>query len=414
MPINSGKGSALSRYTGDERAGVSLERVTPSCMLRQVNPGSNAASSRQPTSEKVRVLFLHSGTRAPLGADTWIQLLMMRHLDRDTHEVHLACAPGTSDTPTPTLSAARKIPNLAVLPVNLGPELFARSPLGRARAALETAPAAWHLARLVRYIKKHRIQILHTSDRPRDALACALLARLTGAKCVVHVHVTYGEWMSPMLRWSMGQADALIGVSEFVARSLVNGGYAASKTHAALNAINPKDWDYAIDPSGVRAEFGITPDALLMICVARIFRSKGQFDLIRAMGLLRDELPELKLLIVGADYPLGTHHSDELRALAVEQGIQNNVIFTGTRSDVARLIAASDVLAMPSFEEPFGLVFAEAMAMKRPVIALDNGGAREIIEHGKSGLLSPWQDTQALVANIRRLAQGRRAARPHG
>ncbi len=376
-------------------------------MLRAVTSGSNAASSKQQTPDKVRVLFLHTGTRAPLGADTWIQLLIMRHLPRDTHEVHLACAPGSADVPTPTLSAARQIPNLTIKPVNLGPELFARSPLDRARAALETAPALWHLAGLARYIKKHRIRILHTSDRPRDALACALLARLTGAKCVVHVHVTYGEWMSPMLRWSMGQADALIGVSEFVARSLVNGGYSPQKTHAALNAIIPKDWDYRTDPGSVRADLGIAPDALLMICVARIFRSKGQFDLIRAMGRLRGEFPQLKLLIVGADYPLGTHHSDELRALATEQGVAENVIFTGTRSDVQRLIAASDLLAMPSFEEPFGLVFAEAMAMKRPVIALNNGGAPEVVDHEQSGLLSTYEDEAGLVANIRRLAQDR-------
>jgi glycosyltransferase involved in cell wall biosynthesis len=329
----------------------------------------------------------------------------MRHLARESHEVHLACAAGTPDAPTPTLSAAQEIPDLTVRPVNLGPELFARSALGRIRAAVETAPAVWNLAALALYIKKHGIQILHTSDRPRDALACALLARATGAQCVVHVHVTYGDWMSPMLRWSMARADALIGVSQFVARSLVKGGYAAGKTHAALNAIIPKDWDYRLDSSGVRAEFGIAPEALVMVCVARIFRSKGQLDLIRAMGMLRSEFPQLKLLVVGADYPLGTHHSQELRALAIEQGVADNVIFTGTRTDIARLIAASDMLAMPSFEEPFGLVFAEAMAMKRPVIALDNGGAPEVVDHEKTGLLSPYQDTAALAANIRRLAQ---------
>jgi len=372
-------------------------------MLRAVNFASNAARAR-PTPEKVRVLFLHSGTRAPLGADTWIQLLIMRHLDRTKHEVHLACAPGTAQEPTPTLSAARTISALAVQTVNLGPELFARSRLGRLRAAAETAPAVWNLAALALYIKKHDIQILHTSDRPRDAAACALLARVTGAKCVVHVHVTYGDWMSRMLRWSLGQADALIGVSKFVAQSLVNGGYPAGKTHAALNAIIPADWDYTLDPAPVRRELGLAEDALVMICIARIFRAKGQYELISAMGRLKQELPHLKLLVVGADYPLGTHHSEELRELARREGVSGNVIFTGTRSDVSRLIAASDFLAMPSFEEPFGLVFAEAMAMKKPVIALDNGGAPEVVDHEKDGLLSPHGDVDALAANIRRLA----------
>lgn len=353
--------------------------------------------------DKVRVLFLHSATRPPLGADTWIHSLIMRHLDPETHEVHVAFSPGPRGSPTPTFTAIKDIPGLRLTHVNLGPELFAKSPLDRARAALETAPALWNLVELARYVRKNRIGIVHTSDRPRDALASVVLARLTGAKCIVHVHVTYGDWMSAMLRWSMARADALIGVSQFVARSLVGGGYSAAKTHAVLNAIDLGAWDYRTDSSTVRSEFGITPGDPLLVCVARVFRPKGQANLIRALASLRSELPNLKLMVVGQDYPPGTHHSQELRALARELGVADNVVFTGLRTDVARLIAASDILAMPSFEEPFGLVYAEAMAMKRPVIALDNGGTPEVVEHGKSGLLSPNDDIPALAANIRRL-----------
>jgi glycosyltransferase involved in cell wall biosynthesis len=353
--------------------------------------------------DKVRVLFLHSATRPPLGADTWIHSLIMRHLDREEHEVHVAFSPGPPDAPTPTFSAIRDIPGLRLKPVNLGPELFAKSAVDRARAALETAPALWNLLELARYIRKNRIGIVHTSDRPRDALASVILARLTGAKCIVHVHVTYGDWMSGMLRWSMSQADALIGVSEFVTRSLVSGGYSASKTHAVLNAIDLEAWDYRTDSSAVRGELGIPAGDPLMVCVARVFRPKGQANLIRALASLHAEFPKLKLMIVGQDYPPGTHHSEELRALARELGVSESVVFTGLRSDVARLIGAADMLAMPSFEEPFGLVYAEAMAMKRPVIAINNGGTPEVVEHEKSGLLSPNEDVPALAANIRRL-----------
>jgi len=83
--------------------------------------------------------------------------------------------------------------------------------------------------------------------------------------------------------------------------------------------------------------------------------------------------------------------------------IEENVVFTGQRSDVALLLAACDVFSLPSFEEPFGLVFAEAMAMKRPVVALTNGGTPEVVEHGKCGLLSPPGDIDALAANLLRL-----------
>src|SRR4029078_5171035 len=92
-----------------------------------------------------------------------------------------------------------------------------------------------------------------------------------------------------------------------------------------------------------------------------------------------------------------------LRQHASELDIEDNVVFTGQRSDIAGLLAACDVLALPSFYEPFGLVFAEAMAMKRPVVALTNGGTPEVVEHGKCGLLSPPGDVEALAANLLKL-----------
>jgi glycosyltransferase involved in cell wall biosynthesis len=350
---------------------------------------------------KTRVLFLHSATRPPLGADTWIHTLIMRYLDRSQHEVHVACAPGPSGEPTPTFAAVRAIPDLHIHSINLGPELFAKSGLGRIRAAIDTAPALWNMATLVAYVRKHRIQLVHTSDRPRDALASVILAALTGTKCIVHVHVTYGDWMNRMLRWSMGRADALIGVSDFVAHSLIEGGgYSAKKTRSVLNAIDLEKWNAEIDPEPVRIELGIARDAPLLICVARIFPPKGQEKLVRALALLRPEFPELKALIVGQNYPPGTHYSDELKALAQELGVTESLIFTGLRSDVPHLIAAADLLVMPSFEEPFGLVYAEAMAMGRPVIAFHDGGTPEVVDHGKSGLLSPAGDVSALAENI--------------
>jgi glycosyltransferase involved in cell wall biosynthesis len=80
--------------------------------------------------------------------------------------------------------------------------------------------------------------------------------------------------------------------------------------------------------------------------------------------------------------------------------VEDRVVFTGERSDIPQIMAACDVFSLPSFEEPFGLVFLEAMATERPVIASDDGGTPEVVEHGRSGLLSPTKDIDALTANI--------------
>jgi glycosyltransferase involved in cell wall biosynthesis len=110
------------------------------------------------------------------------------------------------------------------------------------------------------------------------------------------------------------------------------------------------------------------------------------------------------LLIVGQDLPgHGDSFTRELKQLASELKLSEHVIFTGGRSDVPRIMAACDVFTLPSFEEPFGLVFLEAMAMAKPVIAIDNGGTPEVVEHGRSGLLSPAWDIPALAGNISQL-----------
>jgi glycosyltransferase involved in cell wall biosynthesis len=325
----------------------------------------------------------------------------MKHLDPAAFQVHVACAKGPESAPTPTFEALSKISGVQVTPVNLGTELFRLPLVEKLRTALSDAPGvASSFAGLARYIRRHRIRIIHTSDRPRDALACVLLGRVTGAKSVIHVHVGYGNWMSRSLRWAIGNADALFAISRFVGRTLVAGGVTSEKIHVVLNAIEGERWDIGIDPAPVRRELGLTDSAKVVTCVARVFRPKGQVELVRAIALVQKAVPEVVLLLVGQDYPAGSNHSAELKELAEELGIGEHVVFVGQRSDIPRMMAASDVFAMPSFAEPFGLVYAEALAMQRPVVALGDGGTPEVVEHGKSGLLSPSGNIEELAGNL--------------
>ena len=100
-------------------------------------------------------------------------------------------------------------------------------------------------------------------------------------------------------------------------------------------------------------------------------------------------MPEVRLVIVGEDDPMahpgrGSYRA-ELEALVRELGLEEQVIFTGFRSDIPELMAAFDVFAMPSWDEPFGMVFLEAMAMETPVVAWASGGAPEVIANGETG-----------------------------
>ncbi len=347
---------------------------------------------------KTQVLFVSSAEYP--GADTFIHMLIMRTLDRGRFEVHVACP---SDTSSPGYQALAAIPDVRLHPSNFGPSLNGLSRPAKALQSVRLASTAAGFLTLARFIRRQGISIIHSTDRPRDALACAVLGKLSGVKSVIHAHIKHSEWLSGSVRWSMRQADALIGVSEFVARSLVDHGYDAAKTHAVLNAIDLPRWDFRLDGAPIRQSFGIPPGAPVISCAARLFRGKGQDVAIKAVAAIRSEFPDIRLLVIGSDDRLAMRESftAELTQLVSDLGISENVIFTGQRSDMPLLIAASDVFALPSDEEPFGLVFAESMAMKKPVAAIANGGTPEVVEHGKSGLLSPAGDVEALANNLR-------------
>jgi glycosyltransferase involved in cell wall biosynthesis len=222
--------------------------------------------------------------------------------------------------------------------------------------------------------------------------------------------------MGKSLRWSMAQVDALMSISNFVTQSLVDNGYSNERIYTVLNAIDLPAWDDRLDAAPVRREFGIPADAPVITCAARLFRGKGQDDVIRALPAVRAEFPDVRLLIVGKDdrQAMRTSFTDELKTLVAELGVTEHVIFTGQRPDMPAMMSVCDVFALPSYEEPFGLVYLEAMAMKKPVVGYASGGAPEVVDHGKSGLLSPPGNIGALAQNIVQLLRDSGARRQMG
>jgi glycosyltransferase involved in cell wall biosynthesis len=350
---------------------------------------------------RLPVLFVNTATRPPLGADTWVHLQIMRALDRSTHEPITACAFGTPESPTPTYAVARAIPGLELVRVNFGEEMYAPTTVQKIRGLVRTVPAVAGIARLARLIRTRDVKIIHTSDRPRDAAVCTLLARLTRAKCIIHVHVAYGEWMSPMLKKALLRADALVAVSEFVKQTLVASGHRERTTHVVLNASDAAELVPGVGRDDARSEFGAAPDDPVIITVCRLYPAKGVDLLVEAMAAVVARHPTARLIIVGQETE--PNYQATLQSSADRLGIGDRLTFTGRRDDVARLMAGADIFAMPSFEEPFGLVFTEAMALRLPVVALNSGGAPEIIEHESSGLLAEPDDVAAVSEHLLRL-----------
>ena len=345
------------------------------------------------------ILFLNTATQPPLGADTWVHVQVIDRLDRSQHAVHVACVLRNQQGETPTYRALKTTSEITLIGIDLGPELSRKSLATRVGTLLRTLAAVPSSLRLGLYIRRHQIAVIHTSDRPRDAFVAVLLGRLTRARSIVHVHVAYNEaWMGRLLRWSIRRADALIAVSDFVGRTLVAAGNQGERVHVVKNAIDPSRWIPESNRIATRDGLGIEPSSVVLLTVCRLFPEKGPGLLINAFALARREEPQMRLLVVGQEMTPG--YAQELADLASRLEVDDAVEFLGRREDVSSLMAASDIYAMPSFEEPFGLVFAEAMAMQLPVVALDSGGTPEVVEHGATGLLSQPNDTEALARNL--------------
>ena len=133
----------------------------------------------------------------------------------------------------------------------------------------------------------------------------------------------------------------------------------------------------------------------------RIARWKGQDVLIRALPYL----PDVRALIVGgALFQDDKEYLDELAVIAVNAGVQDRVMFAGSRNDVELLMPICDVIAHTSTApEPFGRVIAEAMFCGVPVIATKAGGALEIVYHDRNGILVETGYVEQLVDAISRL-----------
>jgi glycosyltransferase involved in cell wall biosynthesis len=350
------------------------------------------------TSSKTQVLFVNTKTQPPLGADTWVHIQIMRELDRSTNQLRAACAAGTPDLPTPTYRQLTAIADLRVHPVDFGSEQSGNSPVERATTLIGGVRAVRSLARLAFLVRVRRVQIIHTSDRPRDALACVLLARVTGAKCLIHAHSAYAAWMSPVLRWSLKRADGLVAISDYVAQSLVDSGHDPARIQVVLNAIDPAAWRPGEGRQAVRQELSISADAPVVTTVSRLYPGKGPEDLVRCLPALRSKHPDIVLVVVGEEIIPG--YKQHLCQVAQDLGVADAIRIVGFRSDIPDMMAAADVFAMASLAEPFGLVYLEAMAMRLPVVAYASGGTPEVVVDGITGLLSDPGDGGQLTANI--------------
>jgi glycosyltransferase involved in cell wall biosynthesis len=273
---------------------------------------------------------------------------------------------------------------------------------------------------------------VHVLEEPDDAIAVGALATFladAGAE-IVHNHMYRAELVGTRAAIALGEAghprpyvigtvhssrirsaedrdvlrrltprmDHLVAVSNAIVHKIAVERPSRVPVSLIHNGVDLQRYDHQEPCCTLRDEYVMAPSAQIVGVVARLEPEKGHSTLLDAWPLVLRAVPDAYLLVVGEG-----SRREALEAQVAELRIKDRVIFTGRRDDVPAVTAALDVAVLPSYREAQGLTILEAMALSRPVVASNVGGIPEMIENGRTGLLVPPHDPDALATAITRL-----------
>lgn len=253
--------------------------------------------------------------------------------------------------------------------------------------------------RLAQIVAEHQIEIIHAHHRNAGYFA-ELLCRRKHIPYVVTVH---DPWHATPFKKSHSRVfRRLIAVSDFLQQLLITRFHVPpERIRTIRNGVDPSRFEgiARAEAARFRSACGVGADEIVLSQISRISKVKGQFDLLHGLQLLPPDLP-YRCLIVGEG-----KERPRLERLAESLGLSRKVTFCGYQSNIPVVLAASDVMLLPSHREGLPLSIVEAMLSHVPVIAAITAGVPEIITHGKDGLLFQAGDIPTLATLIEQMVR---------
>ncbi len=267
------------------------------------------------------------------------------------------------------------------------------------RTSVEFSPSVWRASsQLARCLQQEPVDLLHAHTRVGQVVADRLSRRLR----VPYVTTWHGFY-----RWNLGRrlwpctGQRTIAISPPVRDHLQRAfGVPTDRLRLIPHGIDVERFSTSPDPTAqqeLRDRLGLAPGDPVVGTIARLVASKGIDRLIRSLPAIRLVAPATRLLIVGD----GEERS-RLEALAREQGVGRAVHFAGTLPDTHAALSLMDVFVfLPAEREGFGLSLLEAMAARRPIVAVrQGGGATWVLDESRVGLAVEPDDPVALARAI--------------
>ena len=279
--------------------------------------------------------------------------------------------------------------------VQLPPEKILTLPL---RNALDVPSAR----ELDRYVRRHRIEIVHAHMARDYSLASYAARRNRETKFVATRHVLFQ--LNKLHRHTLARATRVIAVSAAVARELRSQRILSDKQIVVIpNGVDIDRFERALagfDRFHYLRSIGLPSDCLLVGSIGELRTLKRHDDFIRAAALVAEQLPEAHFVLAGVDPTASGEVRASLEKLVVELGLKDRFHFVGWLDQAEKLLCALDVFVSASETESFGLVIVEAMAVGTVVVATETEGAKEVIEDHKTGILVPIGDVDRIAEAI--------------
>jgi glycosyltransferase involved in cell wall biosynthesis len=363
-----------------------------------------------PATAPRRILYVEGNVDGTIGGSFFSLLFLVSGLDRTRYEpLVLFAAPNELQ---PRFHAAGIRTVIHAMP----PATKLPTPLGRLAAKGVNFVRGWVLepARLARFLRKERIDLVHLNNSITRNHPWMLAARRARIPCMTHER-GINFVFQPRSRRLARNLASVISISKAVTDNFAERGLGNLPIVTIHNGLDPDVMRVTRTADDVRGELGIAPGARVVGIVGNIKLWKGQEVVVRAIAKLQAEFPDLVCLLIGDTSPSDAAYHDRIRTLIRESGLERAVLITGHRSDVPNYIDVLDVMIHASIDpEPFGRVLLEGMALRKPLVASDGGAVPEIVAHGETGLLFKPGDPDALAAALATLLRDPARARAMG
>jgi len=253
--------------------------------------------------------------------------------------------------------------------------------------------------KVAKILKRENIDVIHTHNT-QPFIDGTLAAVIAGVRNIIHTdharsfpdkkRYMFAEWLVSHFAYKV------VGVSEHTSSNLIKYEKISPKKITTIpNGIDASRYNLVIDKSQKKNEIGITNQGPVLGIGVRLEKQKGITYLLNAMPSIIREFPDITLVIAGK----GSLEED-LRNEADQLNLNNNIIFTGPRLDIAELLRIFDLYVLPSLWEGLPMVLIEAMAAKCPIVATNVGGNYMAINHGINGSLVEPADSEVFATEI--------------